>query len=171
MRRTISAGVSRSPSDRGDLTARFGGNDDSRGDIVGMLAQERGGLEPVGGDERLLAAGASQVAQPAWQGARIDGPQGVGADADIVLIVKFSSVVGMKPVPVQPGSGTSYGPEQFVERRDRDHTQDGLSRDDQADADGPEGQAVDHVSRAVDRVDRPAPGAGASCRFIFLASE
>jgi hypothetical protein len=54
--------------DRGDLTTRFGGDDDSRGNIVRVLAQKLGGLEPVGGDERLLTAGASQVAQPARQG-------------------------------------------------------------------------------------------------------
>ena len=39
------------------------------------LAQERAGLQPVGGHEHLLAAGAAQVAEPAGERARIDGPR------------------------------------------------------------------------------------------------
>ena len=73
-----------------NLAARLGGDDDPRGDVVRLFAEEGGGLKPVGGDERLLAAGASQVAKPARQRAGIDRPQGIGADADVVLVVKLS---------------------------------------------------------------------------------
>ena len=72
---------------------------------------------------------------------------------------------------VEPGAAPFDGPEQLVERRDGDHAQDGLAGDDQADADGPERQAVDHVARAVDRVDRPAPRAGSAGGLVFLAGQ
>ncbi len=94
MRRTISAGTEPLALDRGDLAAGFAGDDDAGGNVVSVFAEERRGLQPVGGDECLFATGTAQVAEPAGQGPWIDGPQGVGADAYIILIVELAGIVG-----------------------------------------------------------------------------
>ena len=75
-----------------ELAACFACDDDSRGDVVLLLAEEDRGLKAIGGDERLLAAGAAQVAKPAGKRSWIDGAEGVGADADVILIVKTRGV-------------------------------------------------------------------------------
>jgi hypothetical protein len=51
--------------ERGDLASCLGGDDDPRGDVVGVFAEQSGRLKPIGGQERLLATGAPQVAEPA----------------------------------------------------------------------------------------------------------
>ena len=89
--------------DCGDLAAGFGGDDDPRGNVVSLFAQEDCGLKAAGGHECLFTAGAPEVAQATRQSASIDGSQGIGAHADVVLIVKLASVVGMQPLAVEPG--------------------------------------------------------------------
>ena len=91
MRRIISAGVRRSPARLPKLAAGLACDDDSRGDVVLVLAEQDGGLQAVGRDERLLAAGTSQVAKPAGKRARIDGPERICRDANVILIVKLAA--------------------------------------------------------------------------------
>ena len=79
-----------------ELAAGLARDDDSRGDVVVVLAEQNGGLKAIGGDERLLAAGASQVAKPAGKRAWIDDPEGIGRDADVILIVKLGRVSGLR---------------------------------------------------------------------------
>ena len=171
VRRTISAGLRRSPVMVPNWQPASAAMTTPA--AISWVASPRKvhGLEPIGGDECLLAAGAAQVAEPAGQGPRIDGPQGIGADADIILVVKHVGVVGDEPMAVEPGPAPLDGPEELPERRDGDHAQDGLSLDDQADADRPERQAVDQVPGAVDRVDRPSTRAAAPSGAVFLAGQ
>ena len=110
VRRTISAAREAFAVDGAEAAAGLGGDDDAGGDVVGLLAEEGAGLEPVGGDEDLLAAGAAQVAEPAGERAGVDGAQGVGADADIVLVVERVGVAGGEAVAVEPGAAPLDAP-------------------------------------------------------------
>src|SRR6185437_9878584 len=87
--------------DCAELATGLDGDDDARGDVVGRLAEEGAGLEPVGGDERLFATGAAKVAEPAGETAWINDPQGIGADADIILVVEHVGVAGDEPLAVE----------------------------------------------------------------------
>ena len=68
----------------------------------------------------------------------VERPQGVGADADVVLVVERVGVVDGEAFAVAPGASADDGPEQFAQRRDGDHPEGGRAGVDQADADGPE---------------------------------
>ena len=61
---------------RAERAAGLAGDHHAGGDVVRRLAQERAGLEPVGGHEDLLAAGAAQVAEPAGERPRYRWPAG-----------------------------------------------------------------------------------------------
>ena len=111
----------------GDLASCFCRDNDPSGDIVGLFAKQSGCLKPIGGHERLFAAGASKVAEPAWQSSGIDRPQCIGADTDVVLIMKFACIPGREPLAVEPGAGTFDSPEQLVQWRNDDYTQDGFA--------------------------------------------
>ena len=71
-------------------------------------------LQPAGGHEDLFAAGASQVAQAADQRAGIDGPQGIRANAYVVLGMKRFGVASLQPLAVKPGPLPFDGPVQLA---------------------------------------------------------
>lgn len=88
--------------DGAEVAAGLARDDHAGRDVVSVFAQERGRREPIGGNERLFAAGTPQVAKPARQRSGINDTQRIGADADVVLIVEFRSVVSRKLVSVEP---------------------------------------------------------------------
>ncbi len=104
VRATISAGVRNWPSIVATWQPASAAEQRPGGDVVRRLAQERAGYEPSRGHERLLAAGAAEVAEPARQRPRVDGPQRVGADADVVLGVERVGVGRGEPFAVAPGA-------------------------------------------------------------------
>src|SRR5208337_4513069 len=156
---------------RAEDAAGLARDDHAGGDVVRALAQKRASLKPVGRHEDLLAAGASQVADPSRERPGIDGPHRVGSEADIVLVMDRFRVAGLELLSIHPGPLPLDGPVQLGQRRDGDDAQDRLPTLDQADADGPERQPMDEVAGAVDRVDRPAARTAAALGRILLTGQ
>ena len=128
VRRTISAGVSRSPLIVPNAQPASLAMTTPGGDVVGRLAEEGAGLKPAGGDEHLLAAGSCP-----GRGAGPASDRGSTARKALVPTQTLSwlwnvvGVAGLQPLAVAPGPLPLDGPVQLAQRRDRDHAQDRLS--------------------------------------------